>query len=120
MPEGLINIYYKKLIIENDSNPGKVIAKFFWELFEITPRTQDIIMFNKLVKLFGREIVFETVIDSFNISNVDFTKSLYPLYLAIAKRKIETKDANTQYIDLSEYFKLVKEKIESIKKSNGK
>jgi len=113
MPEGLINIYLKKIITDNEPNPGKILAKFFWELFEIAPRTQDIIMFNKLVKLFGREIVFETVVDSYNIDGIDFSKSLYPLFLAIAKRKIGN-DTTTSN-DLSEYFKSVKEKVENIK-----
>jgi hypothetical protein len=102
MSEGLVNIYFKRLIVDNEPNPGKILSQFFWELFEVAPKVQDIILFNKLIKLFGREIVFEVVIDSFNINGIDTDKSLYPLFLSMAKRKYESRLAKNVHEDMSD------------------
>jgi hypothetical protein len=118
--ENLVDIYYKQLIIDNCPEPGKILSKFYWELFSIPPSVGDIMVFNKLIKLFGREIAFETVVDTYGVNGVNTDKALWPLFLAIAKRKYEAKLVNRTYEDMHEYYIQIKEKVEEIKRENGK
>lgn len=102
--ENIIGIYYEEL--QETKTPGNVIARFFWEIFSKEPDKNDIIKFNKLIKLYGRDNVFSAVIDIATSETVDLSR-YYGLLLYILKQKLENK-IETEPIKLTDFLDSVK------------
>jgi hypothetical protein len=82
--ENLVEFYYEKL--NNDTNPGKLIAEFFCKVHGKPLTKSEIIMFNKLIRLFGRYTAFFSVMDS---ANMEDRGTAYPLLYTICKNRFE-------------------------------
>lgn len=107
--EGAVEFYYEKLIKEEDKTPGITLAKFFGELFSIPISSKTIVMYNKLVKLYGRKLAFEATLESFE-SGAN-PENLYGLLSYICKKKIE-KDMANRYLSLEELAGNITEKVD--------
>lgn len=85
MQENIAELFYSRLKIA--PNPGLVLAQFYGNLMGIEVGRSEIIMFGKLVKLFGKTSVFFSVID---VSRIDTpTEFPYGLLFKICKTKLE-------------------------------
>jgi len=83
--EGLSDLYFSKL--KTSVNPGVVLAQFYGAIMGLEIGRSEIIMFGKLVKIFGRSSVFFSVID---ISRIDTPKEFpYGLLHHICRTKLE-------------------------------
>lgn len=83
--EGLAELFFARL--KTTTNPGVVLAQFYGALLNVDYGRSDIISFNRLIKIFGKSIVFFTIID---ISRKEtFTEFPYGLIFKICKDKLE-------------------------------
>jgi len=85
--ENMLDYYYERL--EKDgSRPGNVITSFYGDLFSIKSGRKEIIMFNRLIKIYGRYITFFSVLDLTNVKSLNHG-NLYGLLHAICKSRFE-------------------------------
>ena len=91
--ENLLELYWEKLEKEA-SNPGNVITRFYSALFDIPTSKKQIIMFNKLIKLYGRYIVFYSVLDLVSIKELKHD-NLYGLLHVMCRNRFERAHPNS-------------------------
>jgi len=85
--ENLLDFHYERL--EKDgSRPGNVITSFYGDLFDKKPGRKEVIMFNSLIKVYGRYIVFFAVLDLTNVKKLDHD-NLYGLLHSICRNRFE-------------------------------
>jgi hypothetical protein len=82
--ENVAEFYYEKL--KDTTTPGKLLMKFYRDLLEKPVGVPEIILFNKLVKIFGKYTVFFSVLD---LVNVETITSLYGILFSICKDRLE-------------------------------
>jgi hypothetical protein len=99
MTENLIDTYYD--VVMTEPNPGSNITKFYCSLFEQKFDVKLLKMFSKLVKIYGREIVFSSVIDMFYMDDVNLG-NIFPLVRYFCNKKSNANlNTNRQVKDLS-------------------
>lgn len=76
----------KELLYKTDSPKHIILTKFFTDLFNLPDSQEYYVLFNKLVKLFGPEIVFNAIIDVYGMENINLKTNLYPLFVSVCKR----------------------------------
>lgn len=101
--ENSSEFFYEKL--KTAEKPGTILATMYCLLYEIPVTKSEIIMFNKLIKVFGRFTVFFAIIDASG-SYEDRIEKPYPLLYTICKRKFEAShpDATIQSRESLEPF----------------
>lgn len=111
--ENLSEFYYEKL--KNESNPGKTVAEFYCKLHEINLTKKEIILFNKLVKDFGRFTAFFSALDSSKYDNIE---NPYPLLYTICKSRFEkahTDITSASHINIDRDIRRLEEQVELLK-----
>lgn len=84
--ENLADIYYEKL--SSTTNPGLVLAQFYRDTSGKPMTKSEIIMFNRLIKIFGRFIVYFSILD---LSNTDIVGNPNALFYTVCKNRLERK-----------------------------
>lgn len=84
--ENSSEFYYEKL--KGNPSPGSVLASLYCTLYDIEVTRSEIIMFNKLLKVFGRFTIFFSVIDMAG-SYPNNVENPYSMLYTICKRKFE-------------------------------
>ncbi len=110
--ENSAEFYYEKL--KNSVTPGTVLASLYCVLYNRDVTRSEIIMFNKLLKIFGRFLVFFAVLDMVG-SKPSGIDSPYPYLYEICKRKFEAVhgDSSLQAREsLEGYIKNLQKEIE--------
>lgn len=83
--ENQAEYYYEKL--KNAINSGQVLLQFYSEITGREAGRAEIIMINKLIKLFGRFIVYFSIMD---LSRYDKLEGeVYPLLYTICRSRFE-------------------------------
>jgi hypothetical protein len=85
--ENLSELYFEKL--KTTTNPGVVLASFYCALYDIETTRSEIIMCNRLLKVFGRFTVFSAIVDTAGSYPI-LQENVYPLIYSICKRRFET------------------------------
>jgi hypothetical protein len=83
--ENLAELFFSRL--KTAPNPGVVLAQFYGNVMGLEVGRSEIIMFSKLVKMFGKSSVFFSVIDVSRIETP--TEFPYGLLFKICKTKLE-------------------------------
>lgn len=83
--ENIADYYYDQL--ETSTNPGVLLAGMYSKIFDIKLEAKHYMMFNKLVRLYDRFLVFNAILVMAGIENVNHEKSLFPLFTEIISRK---------------------------------
>jgi hypothetical protein len=104
MAEGLADSYFEKL--NSDTNPGATLAKFYSELFNLTYGVKTVVMFNRLVKLYGKTNVFFSILE---IGDTADHTNIYGLINYICKKRLEKSSSSTP-VDLLEDTVIASEK----------
>ena len=91
--EALADIYYSKL--KDADNPGLTLARFFCELNDKTIDKDRVILFNRLLKLFGRYTIYFSIMDLFGYEKADLNGNLYGLLMYYCKNRIEKESKNS-------------------------
>jgi hypothetical protein len=87
--ENLSEFYYEQL--KDTTNPALVLCRFYDELFSKHHGKSEIIMFNRLLKLYGRFTVYFALLDVATMSEVNFDNGIFGLLSYMAKKRIEVK-----------------------------
>jgi hypothetical protein len=95
--EGYI-FQYKKLM-EDTPSPGYFITMFYSVIFNVTTDQKTIGMFSNLVKIYGREVVFYSVLDLVDMENLDHS-NIVRLLSFFCKKRI-SQNSESKYVDLS-------------------
>jgi hypothetical protein len=118
--ENTSEFFYEKL--KSTDSPGTILASLYSTLYDISPSRKEVIMCNKLVKVFGRFTVFFSILDMAG-SYPDGVENPYPLLYTICKRKFESAhvDATVQARQsLDPYVDSLRKDLERIKKQKAK
>jgi hypothetical protein len=114
MADNLAEFYLDKLNTENNS--GLVLARFFCELFGLPLDKGKIIMFNKLVKLYSKDNLFFSILDCYDVENLN-TDKVYPLLVYMCKKRIENKlSKQTPMLSLTTKSDSIIKKIDSMRR----
>jgi len=119
--ENLTAYYYEK--IGNTNNPGTELAKFFCELFERQVTKSEIILFNKLVKAFGRYTTYFAIIDMWGSNPEQVLDHNWAALTYYCKRRLDkTNDipTNDVYKNLTSFIEKKQKEIEELKKEKLK
>lgn len=112
--------YYEKL--KNSNNPGVILATYYCSLYETDVTRAEIIMFNRLMKTFGRFTAFSAVTSMYG-SYPNGVEVPYPLLYRICQSKFEAahQDSVIQSREsLEPYLKALDKDIESLSKKKLK
>ncbi len=118
--ENSAEYYYEKL--KSDDRPGAVLASLYCSLYNTEVTRSEIIVCNKLVKVFGRFTVYFAILDMVG-SKPDALESPYAYLYEICKRRFENMhiDATVQAReDLSKYIARIDEEIQELEKNRKK
>ncbi len=88
MVENLSDKYWNQL--HKSSEPMRVLHSFYMELFQKEYSRKDVRMFNKLLRIYGREEIFYTILDVYDMRKPDLYNP-YPLFATIIKNRIKKK-----------------------------
>lgn len=86
--ENSAEFYYERL--STSTNPGLILAQFFGNTFDRSVGRADIMVFNRLLKLYGRFTVYFSILDMSSMSDVNFD-NIYPLLSYFCKKRLDQK-----------------------------
>jgi hypothetical protein len=112
MEQGLFELYREKLTLE--SNPGVILARFYCSLYDFNITQDQIKVFNKLLKEFGKENVFYSISDMFTMQNVTHS-NIYPLLKYMCKQRV----LKTQDIQVP-LTSTIEERVKKLEKARNK
>jgi hypothetical protein len=117
--ENIADLYYEKL--EKTDRPGNVLARFYEGIFDKPFSVQDVIMFNKLLKVYGKYVPFFAVLDLFSYEKAEIKENMFGLLSYYCKRRMEQKMAivvlNDAYKNLDKDAKSISDRIEEQKEN---
>jgi hypothetical protein len=115
--ENTADLYYEKL--GSTDKPGGVLAKFYEEIFSRPYSVQDIILFNKLVRVYGKYIPYFAILDLFSYEKAEIGDNMFGLLSYYCKKRLEQKTEvavlNDAYKNLDTVADKVLERIEQLK-----
>lgn len=115
MEEELAQRFYEKLV-NKEGNPGVILTQFYCSFYGFEFNTGLISQFGKLVKIYGRNLAYMTLLDLFDIDNLDHSK-IFNLINYLAKRRFEEKHLVTETEDLSTRFEELAKEIRKTKRA---
>lgn len=115
MEEGLVTSYLNRL--NADPNPGLLLTRYYLELHQLPSSALNGLIsgISKLVRLYGRNIVFHSITTTTEIDNVNH-ENVYRLLLYLCKKSIT--EGTTQTVLLDETVKDIEKRIKKIKASD--
>jgi hypothetical protein len=113
MIEDLANDYIQKLEIAD--NPGSILTKFYSELFDLPYDVRMIGQFNKCVKLYGRFTVFMSLMDMYDIQDLNHQK-IFSLIIYLCKKRFNMENSDA-VSDMQDEIKEHERRIKEVKKS---
>jgi hypothetical protein len=107
--ENTADLYYEKL--GSTDRPGGVLAKFYEITFDRPYSVKDIIMFNKLINVYGKYIPFFAILDLFSYEKAEMSDNMFGLISYYCKKRMEQK---TEMIVLNDAYKNLDKKAKEI------
>jgi len=111
--ENIAGEYLTKL--KNSSTPGVDLVHFLCEMFGLTPKSSQYAMMNKLIKLYGRNLVFYAVTDMYWVENIDLSKSLFPLLRYFCKKRFKNDNSESETSSLEDIIALLQKSVKTTK-----
>lgn len=119
--ENQAEFFYEKLRIS--TNPGQVLLEFYRDIINENAGRSEIIMINRLVKLFGRFTVYFAIMDLSKYDSKDLTGNLFPLVYTICRSRFERVHNVSMDVSQEPLDKMLKEldkEREKARRSRGK
>jgi hypothetical protein len=119
--ENQAEFFYEKLKVS--INPGQVLLEFYRDVVNENAGRSEIIMINRLVKLFGRFTTYFSIMDLSKYDSKDLTGNLFPLLYTICRSRFERTHSISMDVSQEPLDKLLKElekEREKARKSKGK
>jgi hypothetical protein len=98
--ENIADLYYEKL--STTDRPGNILTSFYEDIFSRPHSIQNIILFNKLVKVYGKYIPYFAILDLFSYEKAEVGDSPFGLLSYYCKKRMEQK---TEFVVLSDAYK---------------
>jgi hypothetical protein len=115
--EALADIYYNKL--KDSNNPGLDLARFFCELNDREVDRERVILFNRLLKLFGRYSIYFAIMDLYGYRDANIDGDVYGLLTYYCKNRLEKESKNSsQSENLDDFLSEVEKQKKAQKKIN--
>lgn len=115
--ENISEFFYEKL--KSSTNPGVVLAQFYAEILDRESGRSEIIMLNKLIKVFGRFSVFFAIMNLVNVQSLG-EGFPYGLLFTICKSSLERKsDTEVDVATSKNLSKEVERMRDAIEKTTG-
>jgi len=111
--EDLGNTYIEK--VETADNPGSILTKFYSELFDMPYDVRMIGQFNKLVKLYGRFTVFLSLMDMYEIPELNHQR-IFSLITYLCKKRFNMENSASAS-DMQDVIKEHEKRIRENKKT---
>lgn len=114
------NYYYNQLA--KSDNPGVVLATFYCEQYNKKFTRSEVIMFNRLLRMFNRFLVFFATVDAIG-SNPNGMENPYPYIFRICKTRFESsyQDSSIHAREsLDKYLQKLDGEIEEFRKIKNK
>lgn len=116
--DSLAEMFFDKIMTAE--NPVSYLVGFFCALFSVEVTKDMYMMFAKLYRVYGREIVYFSILDCFDIDSIDASKP-YGILVYFCKKRLQTKTRPTIRPDLDKFAETVlhdftKERIYKIPK----
>jgi hypothetical protein len=86
--ENVSEFYYEQL--KDTTNPALVLSRLFGALFNRDYGRSEVILFNRLLKIYGRFTVYFSLLDMTSMTEINFD-NIYGLISYFAKKRIEQK-----------------------------
>ena len=115
--ENSAEFYYEKL--KTSISPGAIVAALYCSSYNIEVGRSQIIMFNRLIKMFGRFTVYFSVIDMLG-SMQEAPDEPYPYIYTICKRKFEASHGEFNSQSRESLDKFIADLDKQIEKQKGK
>jgi len=119
--ENQAEFYYEKL--KSQANPGLVLLEFFREMTGLEGGRSEIIMINRLIKLFGRFTVYFSIMDLSKNDKLSASGNLYSLLYTICRSRFEKIHSDTfspAYESLERVIGLIEKEAEKVRKASAK
>lgn len=107
--ENIVEKYYNDL--GTTTNAGLLLARFYGELTSKVIGKAEVILFNRLIRVFGRFTVFFSILDYSSKRELLATEDLYPYLYAICRDRFE-KQNEVSYSSSTTNLNKVAENIE--------
>jgi hypothetical protein len=111
--ENLAEIYWNRLSTE--PNRAKVLAQFYCALFNLEFNQDIIISFARLVKMYGVDITYYSLVDAFGVKDLR-DGDVRGLVTYFAKQRLEEKKISSNVKDLTESVEDAIKRASRIKK----
>lgn len=86
--ENLADLYYEKL--SDSGNPGVTLAQFYGSVFGLDVSKKEVIMFNRLLKIYGRFLVYFSILDMTTVRDLN-TENPFGLLSFFARKRLDQK-----------------------------
>lgn len=95
MDENLSKTYLEEL--DKSDKPDRLLVEFYCKAFELANTNSILIMFRKLLKMYGRHTIFMALLDVYDVDKLDKTNP-YPLIVYFIKKRLESKVQPITYL----------------------
>jgi hypothetical protein len=109
--ENMLKKYQDEL--NTTTNPASVLARFYCESLHQTNSVELIKMFNRLVKMYGRQVSFNSILSLYDMSSVVDYTNIYPLLAYFCKKELNKQESTS--VNLSDYIAEREKQLESMK-----
>lgn len=118
--ENQAELYYEKL--SKSTEPGRTLLEFYRDITGKDAGRSEIIMINRLIKIFGRFTTYFAIMDLSKYEG-KLEGNIYPLLYTICKNRFERVHDTTFSVaheSLDRELKLLQKEIEKVEKSKAK
>lgn len=84
--ENISEFYYERL--QTTTNPGLELARMFGSVFERDVGKSELILFNRLLRLYSRFTLYFAILDLASMKDLDFN-NLFPIISYFCKKRLE-------------------------------
>jgi hypothetical protein len=114
--ENAAEFFYEQL--STTTNPALVLSRFYGEVFDRQYGRSEVIMFNRLLKLYSKFTIYFSILDMTSMDNINFESGTFGLLSYFCKKRLEQKIGESTYnnlIDLEKEITKLEKLIEKQK-----
>jgi hypothetical protein len=87
--ENAAEFFYEQL--STTTNPALVLSRFYGEVFDREYSRSEVIMFNRLLRLYSKFTIYFSILDMTSMDNINFESGTFGLLSYFCKKRLEQK-----------------------------